>query len=131
VSIWLDYFIGFFTAVWRSPYYVGLYSPPGLHNAGIAWLKGKLAEKFGMSDEGTLEYWIANDQTGSRKLSNTSPFAEIDPKECGVPLATSWQYSGNKNRIWHVEDPDSGKTLPRLLWADLDTSIYQDPGLGE
>jgi hypothetical protein len=136
-DVWLDYFLGWCDAVSgdnRRTYYLGLYTPPGLHVSFVTWLNGQLVKRWGASDDGTLDYWISAGRSSAAgsEPSGAPPYEEFDPTGCGLNLATSWQYAFNKTLLWEEKDPATDKTRKRVYNpADINTSIYQDPGWGE
>jgi hypothetical protein len=134
-DVWLDYFLGWCNAVkgnQKRKYYLGLYTPPGLNSSFGLWLNGQLMSRWGVSLEDGMDLWVSAGRKGDTMPADANSFAEIDPTGCGLAQATSWQYSFGKTLEWVEDDPTKiGKTRKRVFNpADLNSSIYQDPGWG-
>jgi len=135
-DVWMDYFLGWCNAVKsnnKRSYSIGLYAPPGVKNSFSLCLNGQLLSRTSVGLELSMAVWISIGRQPDPKPVDANSFAEIDPTGCGVPQATSWQYSQGKTLEWEEDDPTKpGKTRKRTYNpADLNSSIFQDPGLGK
>jgi hypothetical protein len=135
-DVWMDYFLGWCNAVrsnTKRTYYLGLYAPPGVNSAFSLWLNGQFLSKTGVCLELSMAVWVSAGRDPDPKPADAQSFAEIDPTGCGVAQAMSWQYSFGRTLEWVEDDPiQPGKTRKRVFNpADLNSSVFEDPGNGE
>lgn len=132
---WKTYFAGWVEAVSAQLYYPGWYIS---HAVGKPQLFDEIASASGTS--GLVrrpEIWGINIGVVKKNkavFDTTKPgapvrFPENHPVGCGIAEASNWQHSGLCTLVW-MDDTNPKLPVKRKIFpVDLDTSIYQDPGM--
>ena len=129
--LWLTYYRGWSRELFDNGYSAGLYSAPII----ASWLLSNLMKVPGF-DIILPQIWVArythNPPDGNAvppSFFRRNPFPEPHPAQGGANAAT-WQHLGNCRLRWRDTSVSNPPKDRELLPADLNTSIYRDPGLG-
>lgn len=132
---WKLYYAGWVEAVIAQMYHPGLYVS---HVVGNHKLFEELASISGpLGRIKRPEIWGVNIGVVKKnhavfdtpKLGETVHFPENPPAECRIGEATSWQHSFFCTVKWMDETNPRQPVKRTISPIDLDTSVYQDPGM--
>lgn len=129
--LWLTYYRGWSRELFDSRFGAGLYSAPIV----ASWVVSKLMQAPGF-DIIIPQIWVARYTHNAPHGANIppsffrqDPFPEPHPSQGGANAAT-WQHLGNCRLHWTDTSVHPQPKKRELYGADLNTSIYRDPGLG-